>query len=359
MKRMMIFVVFCLALVLICTSSCVRPYDRPEYVEIDTSETGFLIPLEGDTAEQVRFQSEDYLKQHKVAAKRVQITHRWSQEGRWPTDGRWIPTVRLGKVNRSPVRREWVTTQTSTAGGAVQRADKAIWIESSDSVGFSMGFTCTAFIPEEDASRFLYWYPSGSLADVMDKEVRGRIQQAAAEVAARYPLDGLRSRKQEIAEAVKQNVTNFFAMRGVPVTTVGIIGGMTYENTELQKSIAQTHIAQQLKVVTEAKYEAQKKENDRMELEAEGVAEKARREAQGQADARKTAAAGEAEAIRLINAAATEAQQNPLLLQLKALEVEKARIEKWDGRYPQMWFGASGTGMMSPNLLLQVPAASR
>ncbi len=112
-------------------------------------------------------------------------------------------------------------------------------------------------------------------------------------------------------------------------------------------------------MVAEAKFEAQKKENDRMELEAQGIAEKARREAQGQADARKTGAAGEAEAIRLINRAATEAQQNPLLLQLKALEVEKARVEKWDGRYPQMWLGASGTGMMSPNLLLQVPATSR
>jgi len=358
MKRMLLFV-FCLALVLIGTSGCVRSYDRPEYVEIDTSETGFLIPLEGDTAEQVRFQSEGYLNQHKVATKRVQITHRWSQEGRWPTDGKWIPMVRLVKVNRSPVTREWVTTQTTSSSGAIQRADKAIWIESSDSVGFSMGFTCTAFISEEDASRFLYWYPSGSLADLMDNEVRGRIQQAAAEVAAKYPLDGLRSRKQEIADAVKQNVMNFFAQRGVTVTTVGMFGGMTYENPEIQKSIDQTFIAQQLKVVTEAKFEAQKKENDRMELEAEGVAEKARREAQGQADARKTSAAGEAEAIRLINSAALEAQQNPLLLQLKALEVEKARIEKWDGRYPQMWLGASGTGMMSPNLLLQVPATSR
>ena len=29
-------------------TGCVKPYDRPEYVEIDTSETGFLIPLEGD-----------------------------------------------------------------------------------------------------------------------------------------------------------------------------------------------------------------------------------------------------------------------------------------------------------------------
>src|SRR5262249_29569835 len=174
-------------LAVIATSGCVRPYDRPEYVEIDTSETGFLIPLEGDSSEQVRFQSEDYLLQHKVATKRVQITHRWSQEGRWPTDGRWIATVRLVKVNRSPVTREWVTTQTTLSSAAIQRSDKAIWIESSDSVGFSMGFTCTAFIPEEDASRFLYWYPSGSLADVMDKEVRGRIQQAAAEVAAKNP----------------------------------------------------------------------------------------------------------------------------------------------------------------------------
>ena len=105
MKRMLLFV-FCPALVLIGTSGCIRSYDRPEYVEIDTSETGFLIPLEGDTAEQVRFQSVDYLNQHKVATKRVQITHRWSQEGRWSTDSRWIPTVQLVKVNHSPVTRE-------------------------------------------------------------------------------------------------------------------------------------------------------------------------------------------------------------------------------------------------------------
>jgi hypothetical protein len=356
-RRMNLVAVLATASLALVTSGCVKPYDTPEYVEIDTSETGFLIPLEGDSTEQVKFQSEDYLKQHKVAAKRVQITHRWSQQGRWPTDGRWIATVRLVKVNRSPVTREWMTLQTTASSGAIQRADKAIWIESADSVGFSMGFTCTTFIPEQDASKFLYWYPSGSLADVMDKEVRARVQQAAAEVAAKYPLDSLRSRKQEISDAVKQNVTNFFAARGVTITTVGMFGGMTYENPEIQKSIDQTFIAQQLKVVAEAKFEAQKKENERMELEAEGIAEKSRREAQGQADSRRTAAAGEAEAIRLINSAATEAQQNPLLLQLKSLEVEKTRIEKWDGRYPQFWFGANGGGSANPGLLLQVPSA--
>jgi len=346
-----------LVLPLASGAGCMRPYDRPEHLEIDTSETGFLIPLEGDGSQQAKFQSEEYLAQRKVAAKRVEITHRWSQEGRLHNDGRWIPTVRLVKVNRSPVTREWMTIDNAT-GSASRRPslnDKAIWIESADSVGFSMGFTCTAFISEEDAARFLYWYPSGSLAEVMDREVRGRIQQVAAEVAARYPLDSLRSKKQEISDAVKKDLTSFFATRGITVTTVGMFGGMTYENPEIQKSIDQTFIAQQQKVVAEARFDAQKKENERLELEAEGLAEKERRQAMGLADARKTAAGAEAESIRQISRAAEEAQTNPLLMQLKVLDVEKARIEKWDGHYPQWWM--SGTAPNGgPNLLLQMPA---
>ena len=254
-----------------------KAYDKPEFIEIDTSETGFLIPLEGNAGLQEKFQSENYLLQRKVAAKRVQILHRWSQEGRLGYDGRWIPTVRLVKVNRSPLTREWTAPQGPQAGSVMSRGgvnDKAIWIESADSVGFSMGFNCTAFISEEDAAKFLYWYPSGSLANVMDGEVRGRVQQVAAEVAAKYPLDQLRSRKQEIADAVKKDVTNFFATRGVTVTTVGMFGGMTYENPAIQKSIDDTFIAQQLKVVAEAKFDAQQKENERTELEANATAER-------------------------------------------------------------------------------------
>lgn len=334
-----------------------KPYDRPEFVEIDTSETGFLIPLEGDTGQQARFQSEEYLRQRKVAAKRVQITHRWSQQGRMPFDGAWIPTVRLVKVNRSPLTREW-TPNEHRSSDSQRRADlhdQAIRIESADSVGFSMGFTCTAFIAEEDSSKFLYWYPSGTLSDVMDREVRGRIQQISAEVAARYPLDQLRSKKQEISDAVKKDLTNFFLGRGITVTTVGMFGGMTYENPAIQKSIDETFIAQQLKVVSAAKLEAQQKDNERIQLEAEGLAVKARQEAKGLADARTLAAQAEAGAIREINKAAQEAQSNPLLLQLKTLEVEKARVERWDGKYPQWWMAGTGAGS-SPGLLIQTPA---
>ncbi len=333
-------------------SSCVKPYDRPEYAEIDTSETGFLIPLEGDSGSQAKFQSEQYLRDLKVAAKRVQITHRWSQEGRLYGDGQWIPTVRLIKVNRSPVTREW----TAEANSGSTDKNQAIWIESADSVGFSMGFTCTAFIAEEDAAKFLYWYPSGSLDKVMDSEVRGRIQQISAEVAAKYPLDTLREKKQEISDAVKNDITKFFANRGVTVTTLGMFGGMTYENGEIQKAIDNTIIAQQLKVVNEARFDAQRRENDRIELEANATAEQARRIAAGQADAKKIQAAAEAQAIREVNAALAEAKENPLLYQLRALEVERARVEHWNGQYPTYYVG---TGGAAPTMLLPAPQPPR
>ena len=320
---------------------CVKSYDKPEYVEIDTSETGFLIPLEGDSAKQARFESVDYLQERKVAAKRIQITHRWNQEGRFSNDGRWLPLVRLVKVNRSPVTREW------TAEGKHATGDKAIWVESADSVGFSMGFTCTAFIDEKEAATFLYWYPSGSLSNVMDTEVRGRIQQAAAEVAAKYPLDSLRTKKQEIADAVKKDVMAFFTQRGITVTTVGMFGGMTYENPAIQKAIDETFIAQQLKVVSAAKFESQQKENERIELEANATAEKLRREAQGKADARLAEAKAEADAIELVNKAV--ANSGPLLMQIRALEVEKARVERWNGSFPQTMLGNN------PNMLFTSP----
>ncbi len=328
-------------LLALALGGCVKSYDKPEYVEIDTSETGFLIPLEGDSAKQARFESVDYLQERKVAAKRIQITHRWNQEGRFSNDGRWLPLVRLVKVNRSPVTREW------TAEGKHATGDKAIWVESADSVGFSMGFTCTAFIDEKEAASFLYWYPSGSLANVMDTEVRGRIQQAAAEVAAKYPLDSLRSKKQEIADAVKKDVMAFFTQRGITVTTVGMFGGMTYENPAIQKAIDETFIAQQLKVVSAAKFESQQKENERIELEANATAEKLRREAQGKADARLAEAKAEADAIELVNKAV--ANSGPLLMQIRALEVEKARVERWNGSFPQTMLGNN------PNMLFTSP----
>ena len=253
---------------LVLVSCTWRPFDRPEYVEIDTSESAFLIPLEGDTMNQSSFQSAQFLDQKKVAAKRIQITHRWNQTGRMPSSGEWIPSVRLVKVDRRPVTREW-TNSTRTGTSAKQEAVAA---ETKDSVNFSMGISCTARIPEDLAAVYLYAYPSKSLAEMMDSEVRAHIQEAVSTESAKYDFDHLRSKKNEVMTAVKQDLVPFFKAKGIEITTVAMLGGLNFENPEIQKAIDETAKVSQLKVAAEARREAQEVENKTMRLAAEGRA---------------------------------------------------------------------------------------
>src|SRR5260370_15853780 len=138
----------------------IRPYDVPEFVEVDSSESAFLIPLEGDTTNQAAFHSVKFLEEKKIATKRVQITHRWQQMGYLPRSGNYVATVRLVKVDRRPITREW----TKSPKTGTSSKDEAIAVESKESVNFSMGLSCTAHIPEESAAVFLYRYPSKSLS---------------------------------------------------------------------------------------------------------------------------------------------------------------------------------------------------
>ena len=327
-------------------SSC-KPYEVPEYVQVRNNETAFVIPLE-DAKEkrdaQMKFNSEEFLDQAKVMTKRILVPHRWEQQGRAYWDGVWIPTVVVLKVDRSPVTREWTSSSSASKG-----TDKAIWIESADSVGFSMGVTCTAFIQEQDSAKFLYMYPSGSLESMMVTEIRARIQKVAAEQAAKYPLDQLRDRKAEIMTALETDVVPFFAKRGISITTIGMFGGMTYENPKIQASIDEVFVAQQLKNVALAQFEAQEKTNERTLLAAKADAEQLTMKATAEGQRKSLEAEGEAKAIQVVNLAL--ANTNPMFIQLRTLDAQQKQIERWDGRFPSTFFG----GIAQPSLLLNVP----
>jgi regulator of protease activity HflC (stomatin/prohibitin superfamily) len=191
-----------------------------------------------------------------------------------------------------------------------------------------MGFNCTAFIKEGDTSSFLYWYSSGSLSIVMDSEIRGRVQQIAAEESAKYPLDDLRNKKNEIAKSVRDDIIPFFQERGITITTVGMFGGMTYENPKIQDSIDNVFVAQQEKNVSLAKFDAQKKENERIILASEGLAK--RRQVESEA---------EAKAITALTQAVANGGSN--YLQLKSLEVQLKQTEKWNGQLPTVTSGVT------------------
>jgi hypothetical protein len=354
------------AAVALLTVRWFRPYDRPEYVEIDTSESAFLIPLEGDTTNQSSFQSVQFLDQKKVAAKRIQITHRWNQTGFNPHQGEWIPSVRLIKVDRRPVTREWTRAHHT---GTSSR-NEALAAESRDSVNFTMGISCTANIPEDLAAVFLYSYPSKSLAEMMDSEVRARIQQVVAEEAGRHNLEELRFKKNEIMAAVKADVVPFFKQKGIEITTVAMLGGLTYDNPEIQKAIDDAVKTTQLKVAAEARREAQEVDNRTVRLAAEGRALAAKLEAQARAESdvaraeaeakvRVRAAEAEAEAIRKVaEARAYEAERagaSPeTYLRLRALEAEAQRFKQWDGRYPT-YLMQLGAPAGPSNLHVQLP----
>lgn len=312
-------------------AGCMRPFDKPEYKEIQPYQTAYVIPIDTEKAtgpSQVKFASEEFLEQAKVAAKRVQIPHRWVKTGRSIGDvvGEYIPTVIMIVVDRSPVTREWESKDSGKKGG-----DKAIWTESADSVGFSMGWNVTAYIQEKDTSKFLYWYPSASLAAVLDTEVRGRIQMVAATESAKYRLDVLREKKNEIADAVRKDCEAFFTARGITLTSIGQFGGMSYENPKIQDAIDQTFISQQDKVNAAAFLAAQADKNTRILSEADALASAAAKKGKGEADA-----------IAFVNEALAKAANNPQLIQLRALEVELARVKGWNGAYPAVVAGAGG-----------------
>jgi hypothetical protein len=342
-------------------------YDTPVYVEWGPNVTPFLTELEGDQ-QQATINSEEMLKQNMLNVRRVQISYRWQRMGYGWNNGKYLPNERLILVDRSPITREWTAAKES----GTKAKDEAIWVESTDSVGFSTGISITArILTNDDAVKFLYNYPAGklekvtlkngykddyevkriSLEDVMDTEVRARIQKVFAEEAARYKMDELRSKKNEIMKAVEEDVTTFFKTRGITITTIAMFGGLHYENPEIQKAIDKVFQSQQDKAVAQAEAEAAKQRKEALKMTGEGEAQKKQEVAKGEAEAVKTVA--EAKAFEL-----EKLMTNPqAYLALKQLELQTKSLEIWDGRYPVFFVvgGDAGGNVSVPNLLMTMP----
>lgn len=258
-------IVMLLTLVMCCTmfTGCVKPYDKPEFVTIEPHQTAFLIPLIGDTTAQASFESEEMLMQAKVAAKEIEIPHRWVQTGRRHWKGEYRDTMALIVVDRSPVTREW----SSTDGVGTSNVNQAIYAESAESIGFSAGMNCSAQIySEEDAVKFLYCYNNKPLSQIMDSEIRARVESKFVEECASRTLNEILTEKEEIMKNVRNDVETYFAARGITITVLGMKDGLEYDDATIQKSIND-------KFSSEMKLTTQENENQRIISEAEALAE--------------------------------------------------------------------------------------
>lgn len=297
------FITLALVLVMVCClfTGCRKPYDKPEFVTIEASQTAFLIPLVGDTTTQSAFESEELLLEAKVATKEIQIPHRWVQTGRKHWMGDWKPSATLIVVERKPVSRSW------ESGDSTSASTKAIFGETSDQIGIYVGMNCTAMIDEKDAAKFLYRYNSTPLETVIDTDIKKLVEDRFNIETAKYTSTELGAAKGQIMEAVKDFVVPYFKDYGITITVLGMKEGVSYENSSIQKAIDEKFASEQELVIQQNKNEA-------------------------------NIAKAEAEAQAMIMLAEAEAAANDLLSKsLTQALLEKMYYEKWDGKLPYIY----------------------
>lgn len=314
MKNIKKIVLVVLMLVMVMSlAGCRKPYDKPEFVTIEASQTAFLIPLVGDTGDQGVFESEELLTEAKVATKEVQIPHRWVQTGRQSWTGEWRPSAKLIIVERKPVSRSWESGESTATS-----SNKAIFGETSDNIGIYVGMNCTAMIEEKDAVKFLYRYNNTPLETIIDTDIKKMVEDRFNIETAKYASTELGAKKGEIMEAVKTYVVDYFKEYGITITVLGLKEGISFENPAIQAAIDE-------KFASEQKLEIQQNEN------AANIAK------------------AEAEAEAMLMLANAQAEANRILAESLTSEIlAQMYYEKWNGELPYI-YGADGTP------LIQVP----
>ena len=297
------FITLTLVVIMLCCTctGCVKPYDKPEFITIEASQTAFLIPLVGDTTQQSAFESEEMLQEAKIATKEIQIPHRWVQTGRFASTGEYRPSATLIVVERKPVSRSW-----ESGDSAATSANKAVFAETSDGIGIYVGMNCTAMIEESDAAKFLYRYNNTPLSTVIDTDIKKMVEDEFNMQTSKYKSSDLLAHKADIMEAVKTNVTEYFKEYGITITVLGLKEGISYENPTIQDALDK-------KFASEQDLEIQLNKNAATIAKAEANAEATIIEAEAQAEA---------------NRVLSESLTDKIL--------EQKYYEKWDGKLPNV-----------------------
>ena len=331
-----------LILTLCCFTSCRKPYDKPEFMTIEPSQTAFLIPLVGDTSNQGAFESEELLLEAKVATKEIQIPHRWVQMGRRHWMGEWRPSATVIVVERKPVSRSW-----ESGNSSADSSNKAIFGETSDNIGIYVGMNCTAMIEEKDAAKFLYRYNNTPLETIIDTDIKKLVEDRFNIETALVTSTELGAKKGEIVERVRTYVVEYFKDYGITITVLGLKEGISFENPEIQQALDAKFASEQDLVIQQNKNEADLAKAE-AEARAEVIAAEAKAEAQlKEAQAQIEIAKAEAEALS-IKAAAEAAANEALAASLNEAILALKLYEKWDGALP-IYMGDGG------NTLIELP----
>lgn len=163
--------------------------------------------------------------------------------------------------------------------------------------------------------------------------LRDIVRNSLNEVASTYTVEDIYGEKKaEFLKKVEAMIQEKIAPVGVSVQQFGFIGAPRVP----------TVIANSITAKAQAIQEAERAKNELMTTQAEAAKKIA--EADGEAKSAVLRAQGEADANRIRQSSLT-----PQLLELRKLENQRAQIDKWNGRLPEVQTGGQN------GLMLQLP----
>ena len=243
--------------------------DKTEAYTILPNESAFWIPDAGNNKDnQARLDSEQYLSENKVAAKRFIIPHaKFSGSGGWIGWDYYVPTGRLIIVDRTPYSREWVDAEDRGTG----KLKEGFPCQSKEGINVIAGVSIGASVSELDSAKFLYRFgvtpPKGnrndpqviftsvyygrSLAQVMDDVGRKKVQTLVCGEIGSRTLDKVNEDTNLMMETIAKKTKDYFASVGITLDFIG--WGDTFEfDKDVQKAINDRYAATKLAEVLPA-----------------------------------------------------------------------------------------------------------
>lgn len=167
-----------------------------------------------------------------------------------------------------------------------------------------------------------------------DGDLSSYVQTATQEVfkavTARYNAPDLIAKRSQVSADINQLLKQKLEMYGAQVINIDM-RNFSFSDTYMH-AINEKVTQEQLRLAAENKVKTVEAEQRAKVVTAEAEANALKAQADGEAYATVKAATAQAEALRVQNEALAKSKE---VLELRRIEVERVKAEKWDGKLPQ------------------------
>jgi regulator of protease activity HflC (stomatin/prohibitin superfamily) len=180
-----------------------------------------------------------------------------------------------------------------------------------------------------------------------DGDLSSYVQTATQEVfkavTAKYTAPDLIAKRSQVSADINQLLKQKLEMYGAQVINIDM-RNFSFSDTYMH-AINEKVTQEQLRLAAENKVKTVEAEQRAKVVTAEAEANALKAQADGEAYATVKAATAQAEALRVQNDALAK---NKDVLELRRIEVERTKAEKWDGRLPQSIYAGTPIPFFAP-----------